>query len=394
VVPGQYPYAPESFILKNDGGKFSDVTDALNAQIKTIGMVTDAVWSDFNNDGKTDLVIAGELMSLKFLKNQGNTFEILKTDRDSLSGWWNSIAAGDFDRDGDIDYVAGNLGKNNSYHASPATPVTVLAKDLDKNGSVDAITACYSRMQDGSVQLCTVHFWDELNQQSPRFRRQFTSYKKFGNATFDVLIPEKDREGALILKGNYASTSYVENLGSGKFKITALPVESQVAPVNGMVTTDVNADGNLDVVMVGNDFGNEVFIGRHDAFIGLVLQGDGKGNFTAVSSTQSGFYVPHDAKSLVKISSKKGEVFVASQNRDRLKAFSITTSENVQTFVPEKNDVYILLTHANGQKEKIEFYFGSGYLSQSTRSVIIPKGVKEIQVVDINGKSRKIEPSI
>jgi hypothetical protein len=209
-----------------------------------------------------------------------------------------------------------------------------------------------------------------------------------------MLIPEKDREGALILQGNYSSSSYVENLGSGKFKVTALPIESQVAPVNGIVAADVNGDGNLDVVMVGNDYGNEVFIGRHDSFIGLVLTGDGKGNFTPVPSTQSAFYVPHDAKALIRISGKNSELFVASQNRDKLKAFSLAEKESSNVFSPEHNDAYLLVTHDDGSKEKIEFYFGSGYLSQSTRRISIPKDAKEVMVVDVNGKSRKLDLTI
>lgn len=394
VVPSQYPYAPESFILENDHGKFKDITDRLCPELKKIGMVTDAVWSDFDNDGKVDLVITGELMPVRFIKNNGSTFSIVNSGVDQNKGWWNSVVAGDFDLDGDIDYVAGNLGQNNYYHVSQDRPLKVFAKDFDKNGSVDAITGCFFKMKDGSMQLCPVHFWDELNSQSPRFRRQFTKFKYYGNATMEKLLSKEDMEGALVLEANYSSTSYIENLGNGKFKMTALPVEAQFAPVLGMMVYDYDHDGNLDVMMVGNDYGNEVFSGRYDALTGLVLKGDGHGGFLSVKSAQSGFYVGGDAKALVKLTKQHGEdVFMASQNKDSLKVYTSSggESQHQQVIDLAPQDAYASLTFPSGKKQRVEFYYGQGFQSQSTRKFKLPQGATEITIYDFKGNPRKVE---
>src|SRR5690606_9436817 len=131
-----------------------------------------------------------------------------------------------------------------------------------------------------------------------------------------------DLKDAFVLEATYMASSYIENQGSTTFKVHSLPMIAQSAPINGMATGDVNHDGNLDGIMVCNNYGNEVFAGRYDAFTGSVLVGDGKGSFKAVSSAESGFYVPGDAKALVKLAGAKGqEVFVASQNKDKALVF-------------------------------------------------------------------------
>jgi hypothetical protein len=196
-------------------------------------------------------------------------------------------------------------------------------------------------------------------------------------------------KGALVLEANNLATSYIENLGNGKFKMKSLPMLTQVAPVNGLLTHDVNGDGNPDVVMVGNDYGNEVFIGRYDAFTGLVLLGDGKGNFRIVTSAESGFYVPGDAKALIHLLTNKGDLYVATQNRDSLKVFS-STKTDVNVFKPRTLDVRAELVYSDGKTYKIEFYYGSGYLSQSGRSIAIPKGVKSMNIYNSKGESRTL----
>ncbi len=397
VVPGAYPFPAESYLLRNDHGRFSNVTKELCMDLKMPGMVTDALWSDFDNDGKLDLVVAGEFMSVTFYKNEGSTFKKLSaTGVEQYTGWWNSLAAGDYDKDGDIDYIAGNLGLNNNYNSSNEYPLTITAKDFDGNGSVDPILSCYMResMESDVRKLYPIHFWEEINSQSTKFRRKYSSYKQYGQATLDNLLTADDLKGALIMQANHMASSYIENLGNGKFILTSLPTPVQVAPVNGMVTEDVNGDGNLDVVMIGNDYGNEVFTGRYDAFTGLILAGDGKGSFIVVPSAKSGFYVGGDGKALARLESKSGELFLATQNRGSLKVFSAsaTNSRSEKVFKPQPMDSWAEFNFSNGEKQRVEFYYGSGYLSQSTRSVRIPSGVTEITVYDYQGKSRKIAP--
>jgi enediyne biosynthesis protein E4 len=182
-------------------------------------------------------------------------------------------------------------------------------------------------------------------------------------------------------------------LGNNKFAMRALPSLSQTAPVNGMVTCDLNDDGNLDVAVVGNDYGNEVFAGRYDAFTGLILLGDGKGSFQVMPSAKSGFYVPGDAKSLVNLYGANGdEFFIATQNKDSAYVFIKRAMPDFQLLEAKPTESYADITYPDGRKQKIEFYYGSGYLSQSSRKIKLPRTVKEIVIYDYAGNSRKVTP--
>jgi len=337
-------------------------------------------------------------MPVTFFKNtEGKFTKVSGTGLEVFSGWWNSIVGGDFDSDGDIDYVAGNLGLNNGYQANKEFPLNVYANDFDKNGSVDAILACYIKvsLKNDEKKLFPIHFWDEINSQSPRFRQQFNRYKHYGKTTLTDLLTQQEVKSAYKLEANHFETSYIENLGNGKFKLKSLPTLVQVSPVNGMVVDDINDDGNLDVIMVGNDYGNEVFFGRYDAFTGLILLADGKGSFEVMPSAKTGFYVNGDAKGLARLSGVQRDLYIATQNRDSLKVFAKTTANKRNSeFQPGAFDTWAELVFGNGKKQRSEFYYGSGFLSQSTRKLIIPKDVKEISVHDSKGQSRKIGPGI
>ncbi|HMR58262.1 MAG TPA: VCBS repeat-containing protein, partial [Cyclobacteriaceae bacterium] len=372
-----------------ENGRYIDATEEVCPDLMKAGLITDALWSDYDNDGTPDLIVAGELMPITIFRNTDGKLTRVKSDLNKYVGWWNSITGADFDQDGDTDYVIGNLGLNNGYNVSEDKPLRVFAKDLDNNGSTEALLFCYTKMADGTEQLCPVHFWDELNQQSPKFRRQFSKYKHFAKSTWETLLSEADKKDAYIVDVNYDASVYVENLGEGNFKIHQLPVEAQLAPINGILATDVNGDSWLDIVLVGNDFGNEVFSGRYDALTGVTLINNTQGAFKIAGVSSSGFYVPNDAKALVQVSRPDGDLIVASQNRDSLRVFS-DNRKNKITLKPERLDVYAIMTFANGKKQKVEFYYGSGFHSQSTRTLTIPNGVTEIEVYNTKGESRNI----
>lgn len=393
VVVGSYPLPAESYILRNDGGKFVNVTQDIAPDLQFAGMITDALWTDYDNDGKTDLMAVGEFIAPMIFKNTGTRFEKQEnTGLEDLSGWWNGLAASDFDKDGDTDYIAGNLGKNNYYQFSEEHPLRVYAKDFDDNGSTDAILSCYFKSEEGTMEEYPVHFWDELFSQSPKFRNQFSSYKQYGKATMRDLLKPYDTSGMLVLRAVYPYSGYMSNNGDGTFTTKALPALVQVAPINGMVVLDANGDGNLDVLMTGNDYGNEVFSGRYDACTGIVLLGDGEGNFEYAKSPDTGFLVEGDGKALAKIETVLGEFVVATQNTDSLRIFRATgESSGRKNFMPLMTDSHAVLLFSDGKKQKVEFYHGSGYLSQSTRNFEIPSGVKEMIVHDYSGKSRVID---
>ncbi len=398
VSAQRYPMPGQSFLLENNKGTFRNITDEAAPGLGNVGMVTDALWTDYDNDGNQDLVVVGEFMTIKTFRNQdGKLLLQAENGLESKNGWWNSIVAGDFDRDGDTDYVAGNLGLNNIFHASAKEPLTLIAKDFDNNGSIDPVLSCYFResLDSDERRIYPLHFWDELFSQSPRFRKQFVNYKHYGRTGTDVLLTEKDREDALVLKANYFYTSYVENLGNGKFEARPLPSLTQVAPVNGMIVEDVNGDGFLDVLMVGNDFGNEIFVGRYDAFSGIVLIGDGTGEFTPVECDQSDFLVAGDAKAAAKLyNSDRQAIYLISQNRDALKVFSRTSGIQREFVELRPDDAWVEFEFADGRKQKTEHYLGAGYLSQSTSKIAVPPNVQAITIVGPGLKRRAAEPLI
>ena len=396
VVSGAYPSAPQSFIYKNVGGKFIDVTQQLCPALKTIGMVTDALWTDFDKDGKIDLILVGEWMPVTFLKNTGKGFVQIAQEQEISKhiGWFNSITAGDFDNDGDMDYIVGNLGLNSNYKATPKEPMTILAKDLDQNGSLDAMVFCYMKAEDSSMQSFPMHTKDDLSSQLISIRKKYPTYKAFGTANMDDLWTKKDKENAIILKATDMQSSYIENKGNGQFNIKPLPAEAQTAPIFGVLSTDVDGDGNLDVLMVGNDYGMEPYSGRHDAFNGLYLRGDGKGNFKTVPLSESGFFVSGDAKGLAVLHTAKNEdIYLATQNQDSIKVYAknISAGQINQKWISLKqDDSYADILFKNNKKRRVEFYYGSTYLSQSSRKMLIENDVVKITITNFKGGKREV----
>lgn len=389
----QYPLPDKSQLLRNNKGVLEDVTELLAPGLREVGMVTDALWSDVDNDGLVDLVVVGELMAITIFKNTGDGFKKLKdTGLENHLGWWNSIAAGDFTGNGHIDYIVGNMGSNNYYHPTVEKPVRIYAKDFDNNQSIDPIIFTFFKNHQGDYLSVPAHYWDDLYGQSTLFRRKFTGYKGYALATEETLFSPEELEGAIKLEGNFDRSSFIENLGNGKFKVHELPTLAQLAPVNGTVIDDINGDGHLDVLLVGNDYGNEVFSGRYDAFTGLVLLGDGQGNFEAVRSLESGFQVFGDAKAMARIQGADGAMrYIATQNRGKLKLFESNNLENQKSvYVPEKVQA-LEVQLENGSKHRVEVRNQSGFLSNSSAHYTLPANVAKVEGIGYDGKRVAIE---
>lgn len=394
-LPGSYPLPVSSFIYRNDSKdgkiKFTDVTADVAKDLQNIGMVCDAVWTDFNNDGWPDLIVTGEWMPVTFFKNNNGKLENItsQTGIASETGWWNSITAGDFDNDGDIDYIAGNLGENSFFRASNQYPVSIYAKDFDNNGSIDPIITVFLKDQFGAKKEYPAFSKDDITIQLPSLKKKFLTYKAFANAEIHQIFDKDQMKGALVLHATNFKSCYVENKGNGKFELHPLPAVAQFSPLNGMITDDFNNDGNPDVAITGNDYGNEVTDGRYDAMNGLVLLGDGKGNFTPQTIAQTGFCIPGDAKALIKLrGSKNNYLMASSQNLGPLKIFEL--KENVNCIPLQRNEVSAEINYKNGISQKQEFYYGSSFLSQSARFLSINKNVSSVIIYDNKGGSRKI----
>ncbi len=323
TVPGEYPLPPKSYLLRNDSGKFTDITAQMLSPLSDLGMVTAALWTDYDGDGIDDLMLAGEFMPLCLFKNNGTGFTEV-TGEAKLSkthGWWNSLAQADFDHDGDMDYIAGNLGTNSRYQASTEEPLCIYAKDYDNNGSIDPIMCYYN--QGGNY---IAHTRDEMIKQISPMRLRFQTYDSYANVSFEeAFLPQELQDAYVVHAENFEST-YLENLGDGTFAVHALPNLAQLAPVNGIQTMDVDLDGNLDVLLVGNNYSGDASVGNHDAGIGLCLLGNGKGGFSPVSVGKSGFFVDGDAKDIKIIFDKNGEILIlVGVNSAPLKTFSLAT---------------------------------------------------------------------
>ena len=397
-VSGSYPVAPQSYLLENQGGMFADITAQYGTSLQHAGMITDALWSDFDQDGRVDLVVVGEWMPVTFYRNTGaGLTAIAESGIADHTGWWNSLASGDFDNDGDIDYVAGNLGLNSNFQASFDEPMTILAKDRDDNGRIDPMVFCYIKAEDGTRKPFPMHTRDDMISQLISMRRQYPTYESYGRASMDELWSKQDREGAIMLQATDLRSSYIENQGDGKFAIKSLPIEVQVAPVYGMVSEDVNDDGNLDLLLVGNDYGIEPISGRHDAFMGLCLTGDGQGNFTPMSVAESGFFVKGDAKGLATVHTAKDEdVWVATQNQDSLLVFSkhADHQDTPQWIRLNPDDLYADIVYKDDRKRRTEFYYGSTFLSQSSRTLAVDTNVAQVSITDFRGNKREIIPKL
>jgi len=392
VQHGKYPLPSNSYILENVSTKdnilFEDATFKVCPDLEKLGLVSDALWTDYNNDFQIDLIIVGEWMPIMVFENQQGKL-INKTSAsgtENYSGIWKSISGADFDNDGDIDYVAGNLGKNSFLKASETEPIVAFVADFDNKGSTDVIIASYYQSESGERKLFPVHSLDDMAKQINSIKDMGLSYADYGKLIIQELFTPDQLANADSMSITCLSSCYIENKGNGIFKVSELPLEVQLAPVNGILTQDINEDGLMDILMVGNDYGNSLFWGRLDAFNGLYLLNNGNNSFTTIPYRDSGFFVPGDAKALVQIPTTNNQsLVIASQNQDSLKVFKLHHSQEIK-FV--SNDAAWALLHHGNQERKIEFYYGNSYLSQSSRTFLLPDDIDSISY--INYKGRKI----
>jgi hypothetical protein len=321
--------------------------------------------------------------------NQKGKLEPAKTGIEHETGWWSSLVAGDFDNDGDMDYIAGNTGLNTLYRANDKEPVTIYAADFDKNGSYDAVPALFLKDSTGRRREFPAHTRDDLIKQMIMMRARFPKYHDFALATIQEVLKPEELKDALQLKAVNLRSCYFENKGNGRFTCIPLPVQAQLAPLYGMVAADVNGDGNLDVIANGNDFGTDVALGRYDALNGLVLLGNGKGSFSPVNIMESGIYIPGDGKALVQLRDQQGRLLLAaSQNQGPLKLFR---QQRAVSLLPlQRNDAWVTVHYANGHTQKQECAYGQSFLSQSGRYLAFMAPVTKVDITNFSGQKRTV----
>jgi hypothetical protein len=318
VVAGTYPKAPRSYFLMNENGKLLDRTAEVSPGFSEIGMVNSAAWVDLNGDATAELVIVGEWMPVKILEyDQGKLTDVSGAyGVENTEGWWNKVVADDLDDDGDMDLIAGNIGENYKFKASPEKPFQVFAKDFDGNGTNDVFLARYVK----GTQLVPIRGKECTSQQMPTIGEKFPTFLSFATSDLPTILGA-DIETAVHRKAQLFSSVMLINDG-GKLTVRKLPVDAQLSAVTGIIVKDFDKDGKKDIILAGNKFDVEVETTPADASPGLFMKGTGALTFKSTKTFESGFFVPYNVKDVQCIAVSNDWAVVVGVNNKGLRIFS------------------------------------------------------------------------
>jgi len=315
MKPWNYPEPASSYLLVNKNGKFSNYD---SSSLVDLGLVTDAEWFDYDNDGDSDIVVVGEWMPITIIKNnEGNfTKEEISTNLGcSTTGWWYSVEVGDLNNDKLPDLVVGNLGLNYKYKASVQEPFEVFYDDFDDNGTKDIVLAYYNY----GIQF-PLRGFSCSSQQVPDLKDKFKKYDIFASLDVQEVYGEENLENALRLSVNtFESTVLINNKSYYDYK--ALPNYAQFSSVNDIIIEDFDNDEINDILLVGNMYHAEIETTRNDSGNGLLLKGNGDGNFKEIPISKSGFFTPADSKKIISLKRKEDKLLIIANNDDRIQIF-------------------------------------------------------------------------
>lgn len=318
-LPGSYPLPATSHLLMNDGrGRFSDVTNQVTNDLSKIGIIYQAVWSDLDGDKLPELILAGEWMPITIFKNKnGKLFNATANyGLENTQGFWRSLALADLDEDGDLDISAGNFGLNSRYKATVNEPLRLYAKDFDNNGSIDPIMTLVQYGEE-----LPIAYRDVIVGQLPSLKKKFLKYTPYANARVHDLYAKKELDASLQLSCKMLANGWFEQK-EGKFIFHAYPNIAQIAPVFAQIAQDINKDGKMDLILVGNDYGQQVETGPIDAGNGLILLGTGGGNFSSLHAAKSGLWASKEVRSLLALTNSAGKtMLIIGNNNTGLQVF-------------------------------------------------------------------------
>lgn len=383
ILPTGFPLAPDSYLLRNDGGNFKNVTKELFENSDELGMVSAALWTDYNRDGQADLLIASEWGPLKLYLNEDGYFRRSADDQvESRKGWWNSIYGSDLNRDGYIDYVMGNHGLNSRFKASEKEPIRLYAKDFDNNNEIDPVVT-FTR----SGTEYVYHSRDAISGQIVAMRKRFGSYDAYAKASFTEVLRPRELQGAEMLEVDELRNVMLMRREENN-ELMPLPINLQFAPIMGIQPLP-SAD-HAELMVVGNFHEPETSLGPYDAFNGAILRFKSR----ALSENVQTLDIPGDARSLVALTlNDRQQVFLVGRNGGTLMLFEQRKHPKGHFIQLQPMDFYAEISLENGQHYREEFYYGAGYLSQSSRSLFVPETAKEVIVYHFDGQSRALAPS-
>ena len=317
VVARHYGLTPRSYLLENDGtGRFRDVTLDKAPGLAEAGMVTGAAWTDYDHDGKLDLIVVGEWMPIRVFhqENGGLVDRTAEAGLAGTEGWWNSVTVADVNGDGRPDLVLGNLGRNSYLQASSQEPVRMYVGDFGHNGALEQILTMYKH----GVSYPVVGR-DELLSVIPRLRTRYATYADFGVARVEDILPAADLRQATVREARVLASSVALNNGNGTFTLRPLPTEAQFAPIRAALVDDFDGDGRPDLLVGGNLYGVPPVLGRYDASYGLLLSGMGDGSFQAVDVDRSHVLIDGEVRHMGRLRLPGGaRLVVIARNNDRL----------------------------------------------------------------------------
>ncbi len=376
VTPGLYPLAPRSALLANQGGNFVDVTDTLAPALREVGMVTSALWSDVDGDGWSDLLLTLDWGTVKYFHNRhGEALEDW-TEKAGFAaagtGWWNSIAAADFNGDGRLDYVVGNVGLNTQYRATPEHPALLFSGDFNANGEEPQIVEAYYE----GDRLFPWRSKKNLGAVLPFVAKRFPKTNTYARATLGELVGEEKLAAAQRYAATELRSGVFLSQPDGTFRFEPLPRIAQIAPAQGIVAGDFDGDGFADIYIVQNSYAPIPLVGRFDGGVSQFLRGDGHGNFTPVGPLESGLQVTGDAKALAVLDlnhdgwpdfivSRNNSSTLAFQNRGASGRHSLCVTLKGDSGNPTGIGARMFLELSDGSKQTGEIQAGSGWASQS-----------------------------